>query len=86
MNRTVLITGASSGIGAASARRFAREGWNVVATMRDPKTAGDLASLPQTLVTRLDVEDPASIEQAVAAAVNRFGGLDVLVNNAGYAQ
>ncbi|MBC7808023.1 MAG: SDR family oxidoreductase [Akkermansiaceae bacterium] len=86
MNRTVLITGASSGIGAASARRFAREGWNVVATMRDPKTVGDLASLPQVLVTRLDVEDPASTELAIAAAVNQFGRLDVLINNAGYAQ
>jgi NAD(P)-dependent dehydrogenase (short-subunit alcohol dehydrogenase family) len=86
VTKTVLITGASSGIGRASAVRFAAAGWNVVATMRDPGRGETLASLGNVLVTRLDVQDRASIGAAVAAGVSRFGGLDVLVNNAGYGQ
>lgn len=85
MNRTVLITGASSGIGEATALRFLEEGWNVAACMRRPagqrldSTRGDLAVLP------MDVTDEASISFAVGAALMRFGTIDVVVNNAGYA-
>jgi NAD(P)-dependent dehydrogenase (short-subunit alcohol dehydrogenase family) len=61
MTTTVLITGASSGIGNASAERFADEGWNVVATMRDPAKGEDLKGLADALVTRLDVRDRSSI-------------------------
>lgn len=84
MTQTVLITGTSTGIGRATAERFHAAGWNVVATMRDPGAAGDLAGRPQVLVTRLDVTDSASIASAVAAAAEAFGGIDVLVNNAGF--
>ena len=84
MNATVLITGASSGIGRATAVRFADEGWNVVATMRDPLDAAELADSDRVLVARLDVLDRDSIDAAVAAATDRFGAIDVLVNNAGY--
>lgn len=84
MPQTVLITGASSGIGAACARRFQAEGWNVVATMRSPEKAPGWAEHPATLVARLDVTEAESIEQAVAAAIGRFGAIDVVVNNAGY--
>lgn len=80
---TILITGASSGIGKASALRFQSEGWNVIATMRDP-VGSDLAHLDNVLVTRLDVTDPASIKAAVSAGIDRFGAIDVLLNNAGY--
>ncbi len=82
--KTVLITGASSGLGRATALLFARSGWNVVATMRTPAAGAELAALERVLVTRLDVQDPASIEQAIAAGIARFGGIDVLVNNAGF--
>ena len=80
---TILITGASSGIGKATALRFHSEGWNVIATMRDP-AAPDLANLDRMLVTRLDVTDAASITGAVTAGIDRFGAIDVLLNNAGY--
>ena len=84
MTQTILITGASSGIGKATALFFHDKGWNVVATLRDPAQAGDLAALPRVLVTRLDVTDGASITAAVGEAQARFGGIDVLLNNAGY--
>jgi NAD(P)-dependent dehydrogenase (short-subunit alcohol dehydrogenase family) len=84
MTQTIFITGASSGIGKATALYFHNKGWNVVATLRDPAQAGDLAALPRVLVTRLDVMDGASITAAVDAANRRFGGIDVLLNNAGY--
>ena len=84
MPNTVFITGASSGIGNATTRHFADQGWNVVATMRDPDDGADLAEREDTLVTRLDLLDPDSISSAVNAATDRFGSIDVLVNNAGY--
>jgi NAD(P)-dependent dehydrogenase (short-subunit alcohol dehydrogenase family) len=80
---TILITGASSGIGRATALRFQSEGWNVIATMREP-SASDLAELDNVLVTRLDVTDTASIEATVNAGIHRFGTIDLLLNNAGY--
>lgn len=82
MTKTVFITGASSGIGKASARLFQAKGWNVVATMRTPEKEFD--QLDRVLVTRLDVQDPRSIQTAIEAAIARFGPVDVLVNNAGY--
>jgi NADP-dependent 3-hydroxy acid dehydrogenase YdfG len=84
MTQTIFITGASSGIGKATAHYFHDKGWNVVATLRDPAQAGDLAALPRVLVTRLDVTDGASVAAAVDAAHARFGSIDVLLNNAGY--
>ncbi len=84
MSQTVLITGASSGIGKASATLFADRGWNVVATMRNPDDGSDLVSHDKVLVTRLDLLDSDSIDEAVAAGLERFGTIDVLLNNAGY--
>ena len=82
--KTILITGASSGIGKATTVRFQAEGWNVIATMRDPAAGADLAALDNVLVARLDVTDAGSIAAAVAQGIARFGRIDVLVNNAGY--
>ncbi len=84
MSKTILITGASSGIGKATAALFADRGWNVIATMRNPDDGADLAVLDNLLVTALDVLDSVSIQAAVAAGLERFGAIDVLVNNAGY--
>ena len=83
MSQTVFITGASSGIGKATARHFAKHGWNVVATMRSPDDGADLAG-DNVLVTRLDLFESDSIQSSVAEAIERFGSIDVLVNNAGY--
>jgi NAD(P)-dependent dehydrogenase (short-subunit alcohol dehydrogenase family) len=82
--KTILITGCSVGIGRATAELFQRNGWQVVATMRNPDAGQELAKLDNVLVAQLDVTDEASIRSAVTAAVHRFGGIDVLVNNAGY--
>ncbi|MES0873889.1 SDR family oxidoreductase [Sinimarinibacterium thermocellulolyticum] len=79
--KTILITGASTGIGRATAERFFARGWNVVATMRTPKSEREH---DRWLVTRLDVTDADSIASALKAANERFGRIDALVNNAGY--
>jgi NAD(P)-dependent dehydrogenase (short-subunit alcohol dehydrogenase family) len=84
MAKTVFITGASSGIGKATAVLFADKGWNVTATMRKPEDAGPLAERDNVFVERLDLLDSASIKEAVAAGIGRFGQIDVLLNNAGY--
>lgn len=88
MTQTIFITGASSGIGKATASYFNDRGWNVVATMRDPAQGAALSDLLGVLVTRLDVTDGASIASAVDAALQRFGTIDVLmgflITNADY--
>lgn len=84
MKKTVLITGTSSGIGAATAALFAKKKWNVIATMRNPDGEAELARLPGLLVTRLDVQDPESIASAIEVGIAHFGKIDVLINNAGY--
>jgi NADP-dependent 3-hydroxy acid dehydrogenase YdfG len=84
MSKTVLITGASSGFGKLTAKTFHDKGWNVIATMRNPDAETDLTQLDNVLITKLDVTDKASIESTVAAGLVRFGGIDVLVNNAGH--
>jgi len=84
MNKTVLITGTSTGLGRATAKLFNARGWNVIATMRAPDRETELTQFERTLVTRLDVQDPASIQSAVEASLAKFGRIDALVNNAGY--
>ncbi|GAA0921222.1 SDR family oxidoreductase [Rothia nasimurium] len=84
MRKTVLITGASTGFGKATAEYFAARDWNVVATMRNPDAGQALAALPGVLVTRLDVEDRASIDSAIREGIEHFGAIDAVVNNAGF--
>jgi NAD(P)-dependent dehydrogenase (short-subunit alcohol dehydrogenase family) len=86
---TVLITGASSGIGRACIDAFAARGWNVVATMRSPdehrEREQDASGANGAVrVARLDVTDQASIDAAFALAIETFGHVDCVVNNAGY--
>jgi NAD(P)-dependent dehydrogenase (short-subunit alcohol dehydrogenase family) len=88
--RSILVTGCSSGIGLALARRFAQRGWRVFATMRRPEASPALreeaAREGWRLTTpALDVTRDDSVQAAVSAALEATGGrLDVLVNNAGY--
>ncbi|MBL4705495.1 MAG: SDR family oxidoreductase [Flavobacteriales bacterium] len=84
MNKTVLITGTSTGFGKLTAKKFQAEGWNVAATMRSPENENELNQLENVLVTRLDVTDQASITKAVQESIEKFGTIDVVVNNAGY--
>lgn len=84
MPQTIFITGASCGIGRATARLFAERGWNVVATMRNPSDGTEFEGEPNVLVARLDLLDSESIQAAVDEAQERIGGIDVLLNNAGY--
>jgi NAD(P)-dependent dehydrogenase (short-subunit alcohol dehydrogenase family) len=83
--KVVAITGASRGIGAAAARVFAAAGAKVALLARSEGEIDALAAEigPAALALRCDVADWASVQQAVATVVQRFGRLDVLVNNAG---
>jgi NAD(P)-dependent dehydrogenase (short-subunit alcohol dehydrogenase family) len=85
MSKTVLITGASSGIGEVTAKYFLEKGWNVAATMRSPIDTSNWPMAENVICPRLDVTVPETIDSAVRETVDRFGRIDVLVNNAGYA-
>lgn len=86
MQKVILITGASSGIGKASANYFADRGWKVIATMRNPEKEEELLKKENVFVTKLDVEDEASIQAAIEKGIAQFGHIDALLNNAGYGQ
>ncbi len=85
VSRTVLITGASSGIGAATALRLAKAGWPLVATARRPDRLTRLAATG-CQIGKLDVADLASLPGEVAEIAEKFGTIGVLINNAGYSQ
>jgi NAD(P)-dependent dehydrogenase (short-subunit alcohol dehydrogenase family) len=84
MSKTILITGASSGIGKATASHFQQQGWNVIATMRTPEKESELNKLENVQLERLDVLDLESIDQAIKNGISKFGKIDAIVNNAGY--
>jgi len=79
----VLITGCSSGFGRAAAVAFAARGDDVVATMRNTAKADGLDAVDGIVVDRLDIVDAESRSGALARTLERFGRIDVLVNNAG---
>lgn len=84
MGNTILITGASSGIGKSTAIHFQQQGWNVIATMRTPEKEAELNKLDNVLLLKLDVNDLSSISEAIQRGIDKFGRIDALVNNAGY--
>ncbi len=94
-NKTIIITGASRGIGKAMAIRFAKEGANIVAASKSleghPKLPGSLKETVkdvqeaggEAIAVQLDVRHADQVNSMVNKAVERFGGVDVLINNAG---
>jgi NADP-dependent 3-hydroxy acid dehydrogenase YdfG len=79
MKKTIFITGASAGIGKATAKLFANKGWNVIATMRKPENETELNKLENVTLLPLDVNKETA-QKALA-----LGDIDVVFNNAGYA-
>lgn len=84
MNKVILITGASSGIGKETAKLFQTKNWRVAATMRVPEKAEDLQKIADIETFRLDVTDADSIKTAIAQTLEKLGRIDAIVNNAGY--
>jgi NAD(P)-dependent dehydrogenase (short-subunit alcohol dehydrogenase family) len=85
--RTILITGCSSGIGLACARKIKARGWRVLATARKPDDLARLEKNEGVEALHLELADPASLERCAAEALERTNGrLDALFNNAAYGQ
>src|SRR5262249_16611958 len=81
--KTIFITGSSSGLGRAAAKLFSSKGWKVIAPMRTAEKETELAAIPGVKLMALDTTDAAQIER-VAKDVIAQGGVDVVFNNAGY--
>src|SRR4026209_267766 len=92
MRAVTLITGCSTGIGRATALHMAHKGYDVIATMRNPKTSGDSlaaeakASGDELRIMQLAVTDRTSVDECIGAVLTEKGCIDVLVNNAGTAE
>jgi NAD(P)-dependent dehydrogenase (short-subunit alcohol dehydrogenase family) len=84
MTKTIFITGASAGIGKATAKLFVQKGWTVVATMRKPENEKELNLLDNVTLLPLDVTNLDQIRETVQKAL-ALGPIDVVFNNAGYA-
>jgi NAD(P)-dependent dehydrogenase (short-subunit alcohol dehydrogenase family) len=81
--KTIIVTGASQGIGAAIATLFLERGYNVVATSRNISTKSDLRQSEHLALVDGDIGQSATAQHVVEAALERFGSIDALVNNAG---
>ncbi len=81
--KTIFITGASSGLGKATAKLFASNGWNVIATMRDPEKQTELSKIENITLLPLNVSDPEQIKTTAVKAL-LLTDVDVVFNNAGY--
>jgi len=84
MEKVILVTGASTGIGRETVKLFQAKNWKVAATMRRPEEAEDLQKIADVECIRLDVTDIDSIRSAIAETLEKFGRIDAVVNNAGY--
>lgn len=81
--KTIFITGASAGLGKATAKLFQSEGWRVIATMRTPEKETELNQLDNVILLPLDITDLQQVNETVNAAL-QLGSIDVVFNNAGY--
>ena len=82
-DKTVIVTGASQGIGAGLANRFLERGYNVVATSRRVSQSAEIGASNRLARVDGDIADPETAKAVVETALARFGALDALVNNAG---
>ncbi|MBY0479447.1 MAG: SDR family oxidoreductase [Chitinophagaceae bacterium] len=83
MNKTIFITGASSGLGKITAKLFASKGWTVIATMRNPEKQTELIQLPNVHLLELDINNAKQIAK-IASEAEKISPVDVLLNNAAY--
>lgn len=83
MAKTIFITGTSSGLGKLTAKYFAGLGWNVAATMRTPEKETELTADDNIKIFKLDVTNLEQVKTATQQAIDAFGKIDVVVNNAG---
>jgi NAD(P)-dependent dehydrogenase (short-subunit alcohol dehydrogenase family) len=81
--KTIFITGASTGLGKASAKLFQAKGWKVIATMRKPEEETELNLLENVILLPLDVTNIDQVRKTVQKAIN-LGDIDIVFNNAGY--
>ena len=81
--KTIFITGSSTGLGRATAKLFVDKGWKIIATMRNSEKETELSKLPNVTLLSLDVTDPEQIKSTVEKAM-AISGVDVVHNNAGY--
>lgn len=81
--KTVLITGASSGIGKSTAVLFSERGWNVAAAMRNPEHFPELSEQKNTSIYSVDVRESNSIENCIERVLQQYGKIGALINNAG---
>jgi NAD(P)-dependent dehydrogenase (short-subunit alcohol dehydrogenase family) len=81
--KTIVMTGCSTGLGRASAILFAKKGWKVYATMRNPNDAGELSEYQNVSIKKLDVTNSTEIKEVVASILEETT-VDVVFNNAGY--
>ncbi len=84
MEKVILVTGASTGIGRETVKLFQAKNWKVAATMRRPEESAELQKIVDVECIRLDVTDIDSIKAAISATLDKFGRIDAVVNNAGY--
>ncbi|WP_027385930.1 SDR family oxidoreductase [Chryseobacterium gregarium] len=83
MQKTIFITGASSGLGKTTAKLFQSKGWNVIATMRNPEKETELIQLENVTVLKMDVSEKDEVEKTIAEVLENHT-IDVVLNNAGY--
>jgi len=81
--KTIFITGASGGLGKATAKLFQSNGWKVIATMRNPEKETELNTLENVTLLALDLTQPSQVQKTIKAAIE-LGDIDVVLNNAGY--
>ncbi len=82
--KTVIVTGASRGIGAAVVKAFLERGYNVVGTSRSTTKSAELKASDKLALVDGDIGQAATARKVVDAAVQKFGSIDAVVNNAGY--